>query len=70
MFTVDIDDLFLTLNQIRTGALGQWSKLPAWKVGYRGFKPCSGILVSKKQNVSPLLTPKDLILWGASRTEK
>ena len=26
----------------------QWLKLPVWKVGDRGFEPCSGIQVSKK----------------------
>ena len=36
-----------------------------WKVGYRGFKPRSGIQVSKNQNVSSALTRKDLILWGS-----
>ena len=41
------------------GALMQWLKLPAWKVGGRGFKPRSGIQVSKKQKVSSLLTHKD-----------
>ena len=44
--------------------------LPAWKVGDRGFDPRSGIQVSKKQNVSSLLTRKDYILWGASVTDK
>ena len=27
------------------GVLVQWSKLPAWKVGDRGFEPRSGIQV-------------------------
>ena len=45
-------------------------KLPAWKIGDRGFEPRSGIQVSKKQNVSSLLTRKDSILWGAPVTEK
>ena len=27
----------------------QWLKLPAWKVGDRGFEPRSGIQVAKKQ---------------------
>ena len=44
----------------------QWLKLPAWKVGNRGFEPHSGLQVSKKQNVSSPLTLKDSILWGAS----
>ena len=31
----------------------QWLKLPAWKVGDRGFEPHYGLQVSyKKQNVS------------------
>ena len=44
----------------------QWLKLPAWKVGDRGFERRSGIQVSKKQNVSSLLSHKYSILWGAS----
>ena len=52
------------------GDLVQWFKLPAWNVGGRGFKPRSGIQVSKKQNVSSLLTHKDSILWEASVIEK
>ena len=35
------------------GAQVQWLKLPAWKVGVRGFEPHSGLQVSKKQNVLP-----------------
>ena len=50
-------------------ALMQWLKLPASKVGDFGFKPRSGIQVSKKQNVSSPLTGKDSILWGASVPE-
>ena len=34
----------------------QWLKLPAWEVGDPGFKPRSGIQVSKKQNVFPALS--------------
>ena len=37
----------------------QWLKLPAWKVGDRGFEPRSGIRFSKKQNVSSPLSRKD-----------
>ena len=50
-----------TRKNIRTwaGTLVQWLKLPAWKVGNRGFEPRSGIQVSMKQNVSSLLTRKD-----------
>ena len=51
----------------RAGALVQWLKLPAWKIGNREIEPHSGFQVSKKR-VSPLLTRKDLILWGASVT--
>ena len=38
------------------GTLAQWLKLLAWKVGDRGFEPRPCIQVSKKQNVSSLLT--------------
>ena len=48
----------------------QWLKLAAWKVGDRGFEPHSGLLVSKKQNVSSPLTRKDSILWGAFLDER
>ena len=48
----------------------QWLKLPAWKVGVCGFEPHSGLQVSKKQNVSSLLTHKDAIVWVASVTER
>ena len=34
----------------RAGALVQWLKLPAWKVGDCGFEPHSGLQLSKKQN--------------------
>ena len=52
------------------GAVVQWLKLPAWQVENRGLEPCSGIQVSKKQNVSSPLTRNDSILWGASVSEK
>ena len=42
--------------------LVQWLKLPAWKVGDRGFVPRSDIQVSRKQNVSSPLTRKDSVL--------
>ena len=42
----------------RVGALVQWLKLPACKVGDRELEPLSGIQVSKKQYVSFLLTRK------------
>ena len=44
------------------GALVQWVKLPAWKVG--------DLQVSKKQNVSSSLTRKDSISWGTAVTER
>ena len=47
-----------------------WLKLPARKVGDRGFEPQSGLRVSKKQNVSSPLTCNDSILWRASVTER
>ena len=59
-----------SLVTMRTGALVQWLKLPAWKVGDRGFKPHSGLQVSKKQSVSSPLTRKDSILWGISVAER
>ena len=43
----------------KAGALVQWFKLPALKVGDCGYKPRSGIQVSKKQNVSSLFPRKD-----------
>ena len=46
-----------------------WLKLPAWKVGDRGFEPHSGLRVSKKQNISSPLTRDDSILWRASVIE-
>ena len=45
-------------------------KLPAWKVGDRGFEPRSGLQVSKKLNVSSPLTRKDSILCGTSVTKR
>ena len=42
----------------------------AWKIGDRGFEPRSGIQISKKQNVSSLLTREDSILCGASVPER
>ena len=47
---------------LRAGALVQWLKLPAWEVGDRGLEPHFGLQISKKQNVSSLLTRKDSIL--------
>ena len=60
LFTTSIDTAV-------AGALVQWLKLPAWKVGDRGFEPSSGIQVSKKQNV---FFPLTSILLGASLTER
>ena len=50
--------------------MAPWLKLPAWKVGDRGFEPHSGLRVSKKQNVSSPINRKDSILWRASVTER
>ena len=36
----------LRLLSLAGGALVQWLKLPAWKVGDRGFEPYSGLQVS------------------------
>ena len=41
-----------TLEHFLAGALVQWLKLPAWKVGDRGFEPHSGIQVLKKWEVA------------------
>ena len=60
----------LIVEQTRAGALVQWLKLPAWKVGDRGFEPHSGLQFSKEQNVFSPLTRKNAILWGASVTER
>ena len=48
----------------------QCLKLPASKIGDRGFEPHSGLQVLKKQHVSSLLTRKDSILCGASVVER
>ena len=56
-------------RQAGVAALVQLLKQPTWKIGYREFDPRSGVQVSKKQNVSSLLTRKYLFLWGASLTE-
>ena len=45
-------------------------KLPALKVGDRGFESRSGIQVSKKQNVPSPLTREDSTLWGTTVTER
>ena len=42
----------------------QWLKLPAWKVGIRGFEPHSGLQVSKKQNISSPLARKNIYIVG------
>ena len=49
---------------------GQWLKLSVCKVRDGVFEPHSTLQVSEKQNVSSPLTGKDLILWGASVTER
>ena len=51
-------DLAIMLQRKDGGVLVQWFKLPAWKVGGRGFKPSSGIQVSKKQKDSSPLNRK------------
>ena len=53
----------------------QWLEVPAWKVYFlenrkSRVRPPAGIQVSKKQIVTSSLTYKDLILWGASVTER
>ena len=55
----------LRLQTGRGGALVQWLKVPAWKVRDCAFEHRSSIQVSKKQNVSSLLTRKYSILWTA-----
>ena len=47
-----------------------WLKLRAWKVEDRGFVPCSGTQVTKKQNGCSPLTRKDSILWGYFMIER
>ena len=54
----------------RAGALVQWLKQPAWKVGGCGFEPDSALQVSKKQNGSCPLTRNDSLSWRTSVTEK
>ena len=55
------------LNEVAIDKMGggpvlvQWLKLPASKVGGRGFEPYSGLQVSKKQNVSSPFTRKHVI---------
>ena len=48
----------------------QWLKLPAWKVGDRGFEPNSGLQVSKKQNDSSRSLMKIQYCEGNSVTER
>ena len=52
----DHTDSDATHSACGAGALVQWLKLPAWKVGDRRFELRSGNKVSRKQNVSSLLT--------------
>ena len=54
----------------RAGTLVQWVKMTVWKVEDRGFELHSGLQLSKKQNVSSSLTREDLLLLGASMTER
>ena len=63
--------IYLTLQVSRLqGALVQWLKLPAWKIGNRGFEPHAGLQASKKQKVSSPLIRNDSILWGTSVIER
>ena len=55
--TVEVDQC---AHYISSHILVKWLKLPAWKVGDRGFEPLSGLQVSKKQTVSSPLTREDL----------
>ena len=50
--------------------LGERAGPCAMVVGDRGLEPHPGPQISKKQNVSSPLIRKDLILWGASMTER
>ena len=52
----------ISTSQNRAVALVEGLKLPACKVRDRGFEPYSGLLVSKKQNVSSSFTREDSIL--------
>ena len=54
----DTSCLWMYSYHIEAGALVQWLKLPAWKVGDRGFEPHSHIKVSKERNVSCRLVVK------------
>ena len=58
------------VNNLNVGAMVEWLKLSAWKVGDRGFETHSGLQVSKKQNLFSPLTRKKIILWGTSVTER
>ena len=63
-----IDNLFcwrinLALSSSCARVLVQWLKLPAWKVGDRGFEPLSSLQVSEKENVS--LCDRE-VAWSAS----
>ena len=53
-----VTSLFLSAKPVDrgAGALVQWLKLPAWKVGDRGFEPHSGLQVSKKKMFFPAHT--------------
>ena len=44
---------YVVYRALWAGALVPWLKLPAWKVGDRGFEPHSGLQVSKKQCFFP-----------------
>ena len=59
-YKVYISQIYIKL--LLAGALVQWFKLLAWKVGDRGFEPRSGIHVLKKQNVGSLRDREAAIL--------
>ena len=64
------DEKHIIYYTMSAWALVQLLKMPAWKVEDGGLEPRSGNKVLKKQNVSSLLTRKDLMLWGASVTDR
>ena len=53
--------------QQEDGALVQWLKLPAWKVGDRGIESHSDLQISKKQNVS---SPLRRFPWPSLGTQR
>ena len=51
-------------------ALLQWLKLPAWKVGDRGFEPNSVLKFQRSNISSSPLTREDSLLWAAFVIER